>query len=47
MDQVLVAALALADPEGFLREGDHDLDEILEGVSRERSVEVPAHPGVN
>jgi ATP-dependent Lon protease len=47
MDQVLVAALSLADPEGFLREGDHNVDEILEVANRDRSVEVPAPPGVN
>ena len=30
MDEVLVAALALADPQGFLREGDHAVDDIYD-----------------
>jgi ATP-dependent Lon protease len=30
MDDVLMTALALDDPEGFLREGDHELDGIIE-----------------
>jgi ATP-dependent Lon protease len=38
MDEVLVAALALDDPAGFLREGDHSIEEIFE---------VPTPPGVS
>jgi ATP-dependent Lon protease len=30
MDEVLVAALALSDPTAFLKEGDHEVDDILE-----------------
>jgi hypothetical protein len=47
MDEVLAAALDLGDPGGFLREGDHDIDEIHELKSPDRSVEVPAPAGVN
>ena len=47
MDEVLVAALALDAPDDFLREGDHDFDEIYEMQPHERPVEVPAPPGVN
>jgi ATP-dependent Lon protease len=47
MDDVLAAALALGDPAGFLRDGDHDVDEIHEIPPQDRSVEVPAPAGVN
>jgi len=47
MDDVLAAALALGNPEGFLRDGDHDFDDIHEIPPNERAVEVPAPPGVN
>jgi ATP-dependent Lon protease len=47
MDDVLGAALALGNPEGFLREGDHDFDDIHEIPPQERAVEVPAPAGVN
>jgi ATP-dependent Lon protease len=47
MDEVLAAALSLADAERFLRDGDHDIDDIHEVPSRERPVEVPAPVGVN
>ena len=47
MDEVLVAALALTEPGDFLKEGDHDFDEIYEMPPQERPVEVPAPPGVN
>ncbi|MDH3520252.1 MAG: endopeptidase La, partial [Myxococcales bacterium] len=42
MDEVLVAALALAEPQSFLREGAHDFDEILEVVGHEPPLAVPA-----
>ena len=47
MDEVLVAALALPDPQGFLREGDHTVDDILEVPPPTESVEVPSQVGVN
>ena len=47
MDEVLVAALAVPDPEVFLRDGDHDFDDIHEIPPHERSIEVPTQPGVN
>jgi len=47
MDEVLASALSLADPERFLREGDHDIDDIHEVASRDRAVELPATAGVN
>jgi ATP-dependent Lon protease len=48
MDEVLVAALALNDPSGFLREGDHELDGIMEGPPPNQPVnEHPAHGEVN
>ena len=47
MDEVLVAALALDRPDEFLQAGVHDFDEIYEIPPHERSVEVPAPPGVN
>jgi ATP-dependent Lon protease len=47
MDEVLGAALALGNPENFLREGDHDFDDIHEIPPHERAVEVPAPAGVN
>jgi ATP-dependent Lon protease len=47
MDEVLASALALGDPERFLRDGDHDFDDIHELPPHERAVEVPAPPGVN
>jgi ATP-dependent Lon protease len=47
MDEVLAAALALSDPEAFLREGDHEIEDIHEVAPHDHSVEVPAAPGVN
>jgi ATP-dependent Lon protease len=47
MDEVLVAALALEHPDQFIHEGNHDFDEIYEIPPQERSLEVPAPPGVN
>ncbi len=49
MDHVLVAALALDDPEGFLRDGDHELDGIIEfPYGHPQPVnEVPTPAGVN
>jgi len=49
MDEVLVAALALADPSGFLQEGDHAVDDILEVPPRPQPVsDLPTTPaGVN
>jgi ATP-dependent Lon protease len=47
MDQVLANALAASDPDTFLRDGDHELDEIHE-VPPHESVELPSSPaGVN
>jgi ATP-dependent Lon protease len=48
MDQVLGAALSLAEPAAFLREGDHDFDDIHEvrpPVAKPVEINVPA--GVN
>jgi ATP-dependent Lon protease len=47
MDEVLGAALSLEHPEAFLRDGDHDFDEIHEIPPPERPVEVPVPAGVN
>ncbi len=49
MDQVLVAALALDYPEDFLREGDHELDGIIEVPPGRRPAvsELPTPAGVN
>jgi len=47
MDEVLGAALSLADPEAFLQAGDHDFDEIHEVPPGAQPVEIPAPPGVN
>ncbi|MGH0033235.1 MAG: endopeptidase La [Myxococcota bacterium] len=47
MDEVLASALALGNPEGFLRDGDHDFDDIHEIPPQDRAIEVPAQPGVN
>ena len=47
MDEVLLAALALENPESFLQEGDHEVDEIREIPLPEGSVEVPHPAGVN
>ena len=47
MDEVLVSALSLADPQAFLRAGDHDFDEIHEVPPGSAPVEIPAPPGVN
>jgi ATP-dependent Lon protease len=49
MDEVLGAALSLANPETFLREGDHEFDDIHE-VPRPpgaKPVELPVPAGVN
>ena len=48
MDEVLAAALAIPNVGGFLRDGDHDFDDILEIPPHERpAVEVPVPQGVN
>ncbi|MBW2713941.1 MAG: endopeptidase La, partial [Deltaproteobacteria bacterium] len=52
MDQVLVEALALEDPESFLREGAHELGDIYEvgqsvGGAKSSTTEVPHPAGVN
>ena len=48
MDDVLSHALVLQDPSEFLKEGTHEVDDILEGVPPQRAeVELPTHPGVN
>jgi ATP-dependent Lon protease len=49
MDEVLGAALSLADPEAFLREGDHEFDEIHEDLPppAAKPVELPIPAGVN
>jgi ATP-dependent Lon protease len=48
MDQVLPAALAHANLQAWLQDGDHSLDEIYEGPVRERPVaEHPGPAGVN
>jgi ATP-dependent Lon protease len=49
MDEVLVNALALADPTGFLREGDHEVEDIFDtGVRPPASnPELPTRAGVN
>jgi ATP-dependent Lon protease len=47
MDEVLVNALALADPSGFLREGDHEVEGIFELPPPPTVAELPSQPGVN
>jgi len=50
MDEVLGNALSLADPEAFLRQGDHEFDDILEVAGPPpgtKPVELPAPAGVN
>jgi ATP-dependent Lon protease len=49
MDEVLSHALALDDPASFLRQGDHDLDDIYEPLPPPPPVaeELPASTGVN
>jgi ATP-dependent Lon protease len=50
MDEVLANALSLADPEAFLREGDHEFDDIHEVAAPPpgaKPVELPASAGVN
>jgi ATP-dependent Lon protease len=49
MDEVLPAALALADPAGFLRSGDHAIDDIYEDGPHPEPVaaEMPSPAGVN
>jgi hypothetical protein len=49
MDEVLVAALALSDPTSFFREGDHQVDDILEVPPPPQTVtDLPTTPaGVN
>ncbi len=48
MDEVLGAALSLANPSTFLREGDHDFDDIHEVIAGTGgTVESPAPAGVN
>jgi ATP-dependent Lon protease len=48
MDEVLVNALALPDPAAFLREGDHEFDEIFEGPPpRTRGSDLTTPAGVN
>ena len=49
MDEVLGAALALADPAAFLQSGDHEVEDIHEisPPPAERPVEVPSQAGIN
>ncbi len=49
MDEVLVAALALSDPQAFLREGNHPVDEIYETPPPPQQPvdELPTPAGVN
>jgi len=48
MDEVLVAALSLENPDVFLRDGDHDFDDIHEVPLHKRPpVEVPVPAEVN
>jgi ATP-dependent Lon protease len=49
MDEVLATALALDDAAGFLREGDHAIDDIYEGPTPEgpSAEDLPAATGVN
>jgi ATP-dependent Lon protease len=48
MDQVLMNALALPDAAAFLREGDHDFDDIFEaGPHQTKIPELSPQPGVN
>jgi ATP-dependent Lon protease len=49
MDEVLSAALSLAEPAAFLREGDHEFDEIHEELPPPgaKPVELPVPAGVN
>jgi ATP-dependent Lon protease len=47
MDEVLGAALAMDDVPGFLRAGDHVIDEIFEGAPRLSPPPEPAQVGVN
>ena len=48
MDEVLVSALALADPSAFLRDGDHEVEGIFDLPHAARQVpELPSQPGVN
>ena len=49
MDQVLVTALALENSEDFLREGDHELDGIIEAPPGHQQPvnELPTPAGVN
>ena len=48
MDEVLTQALALDDPQGFLREGDHVVDSIFEGHPAPAAAEdLGAPAGVN
>jgi len=49
MDDVLVNALALADPAGFLREGDHEFEDIFDTGVRPPTTppELPTQAGVN
>lgn len=47
MDEVLALALAVADPESFLKDGAHDIDDIYEVPKSPKATDV-AHPaGVN
>jgi len=48
MDEVLINALALIEPATFLREGDHDFDDIFETGAHQRPVpELSTPAGVN
>ena len=49
MDEVLAAALSLAEPAAFLREGDHEFDDIHEDLPppAAKPVELPIPAGVN
>jgi ATP-dependent Lon protease len=47
MDEVLGAALSLAEPASFLREGAHEFDDIHEVLPPAKTVELPVPAGVN
>ena len=48
VDEVLARALAIADPEAFLKDGFHEIDDIFEvPPTRAATAEVPHPAGVN
>ena len=47
MDEVLAHALAVADPDSFLKDGMHDIDDIYEVPRTPKTTEVPHPAGVN